>query len=80
SIVAKATAEGRFPAPRRGIGLYKTMEPGVWRINTGRVLRRNGADALELSLAEVEGREQTVALLDFFRGNLPGFEQVELRD
>ncbi|MGO8656566.1 FAD-dependent oxidoreductase, partial [Rhizobium ruizarguesonis] len=43
SIVAKATAEGRFPAPRRGIGLYKTMEPGVWRINTGRVLRRNGA-------------------------------------
>jgi hypothetical protein len=80
SIVAKATAEGRFPAPRRGIGLYKTMEPGVWRINTGRVLRRNGADALELSLAEVEGREQTVALLDFFRNNLPGFEQVELRD
>lgn len=80
SIVAKATAEGRFPAPRRGIGLYKTMEPGVWRINTGRVLKRNGADALELSLAEIEGREQTVALLDFFRNNLPGFENVELRD
>lgn len=80
SIVAKATAEGRFPAPRRGIGLYKTMEPGVWRINTGRVLRRNGADAKELTLAEIEGREQTVALLDFFRNNLPGFEKVELRD
>ncbi|ASW09818.1 FAD-dependent oxidoreductase [Rhizobium sp. 11515TR] len=80
SIVAKATAEGRFPAPRRGIGLYKTMEPGVWRINTGRVLRRNGADAQELTLAEMEGREQTVALLDFFRNNLPGFENVELRD
>lgn len=80
SIVAKATAEGRFPAPRRGIGLYKTMEPGVWRINTGRVLRRNGADARELTLAEMEGREQTVALLHFFRNNLPGFENVELRD
>lgn len=80
SIVARATAEGRFPAPRRGIGLYKTMEPGVWRINTGRVLRRNGADARELSLAEIEGREQTMALIDFFRNNLPGFENVELRD
>jgi len=80
SIVAKATAEGRFPAPRRGIGLYKTMEPGVWRINTGRVLRRNGAEAQELTLAEMEGREQTVALLDFFRNNLPGFDKVELRD
>lgn len=80
SIVAKATEEGRFPAPRRGIGLYKTMEPGVWRINTGRVLKRNGADALELSLAEVEGREQTVALLDFFRKELPGFKDATLRD
>jgi hypothetical protein len=80
SIVAKATEEGRFPAPRRGIGLYKTMEPGVWRINTGRVLKRNGADALELSLAEVEGREQTVALLDFFRNELPGFKEATLRD
>lgn len=80
SIVAKATAEGRFPAPRRGIGLYKTMEPGVWRINTGRVLKRNGADAAQLTLAEMEGREQTVALLNFFRENLPGFERVELRD
>ncbi|MDO5898069.1 FAD-dependent oxidoreductase [Agrobacterium sp. Azo12] len=80
SIVAKATEEGRFPAPRRGIGLYKTMEPRVWRINTGRVLKRNGADALELSLAEVEGREQTVALLDFFRNELPGFKEATLRD
>lgn len=80
SIVAKATAEGRFPAPRRGIGLYKTLEPGVWRINTGRVLRRNGADAKDLTWAELEGREQTVALLHFFRNNLPGFEKAELRD
>ncbi|WP_245425208.1 FAD-dependent oxidoreductase [Phyllobacterium brassicacearum] len=80
SIVAAATAEGRFPAPRRGIGLYKSMEPGVWRINTGRVLRRNGAEATEPSQAEIEGREQTVALLNFFRCELPGFQNAELRD
>ncbi len=80
SIVAAATAAGRFPAPRRGIGLYKTMEPGVWRINTGRVLKLNGADSGELTKAEMQGREQTMALLRFFREELPGFENAELRD
>ncbi|NGN39899.1 FAD-dependent oxidoreductase [Mesorhizobium sp. CGMCC 1.15528] len=80
SIVAAATAAGRFPAPRRGIGLYKTMEPGVWRINTGRVLKLNGADAGDLTKAEMQGREQTMALLRFFREELPGFENAELRD
>jgi glycine/D-amino acid oxidase-like deaminating enzyme len=29
SIVAAATAAGCLPAPRWGIGLYKTMEPGA---------------------------------------------------
>lgn len=80
SIVDKATAEGRFPAPRKGIGMYKTIEPGVWRINTGRVLKRNGSDSFDLTKAELEGREQTMALLDFFRSDLPGFENCSLLD
>lgn len=80
SIVAKAREEGRFPAPRKGIGLYKTMQPGVWRINTGRVLRRDGTNVHELSAAEMEGREQTMALIAFFRADLPGFETVSLLD
>ena len=80
SIVAKATAEGRFPAPRKGIGLYKTLQPGVWRINTSRVLRRNGADVHDLTAAEIEGREQVMSLLTFFRSDLPGFEHASLLD
>ena len=80
SIVARATAEGRFPAPRKGIGMYKTLEPGVWRINTGRVLRRNGSDAFDLTRAELEGREQTMKLVAFFRSDLPGFANASLLD
>jgi hypothetical protein len=80
AIVAKARAEGRFPAPRKGIGLYKTLQPGVWRINTSRVLRRNGTDVHDLTAAELEGREQTMQLLDFFRSDLPGFENCSLLD
>ncbi|HEX3349305.1 MAG TPA: FAD-dependent oxidoreductase [Acetobacteraceae bacterium] len=80
SIVERARAEGRFPVPRKGIGMYKTLQPGVWRINTGRVLRRNGTNVHDLTAAEMEGREQTMALVAFFRAELPGFENCALLD
>lgn len=79
-IVDKATKEGRFTIPRRGIGLYKTLDPGVWRINTGRVLKRDGSNAFDLTKAELEGREQTMQLIAFFRDELPGFEECSLLD
>jgi glycine/D-amino acid oxidase-like deaminating enzyme len=80
SIVARATAEGRFPAPRRGIGLYKTLRRGVWRINTTRILGRDGTDARDLTAAEIEGRQQVHRLVEFFREELPGFADCELLD
>ena len=58
AIVAKAREEGRFPVPRKGVGMYRTLQPGVWRINTGRVLKRDGTDVNDLTAAEIEGREQ----------------------
>lgn len=80
SIVAKARKEGRFPAPRKGIGMYRTLDPGVWRINTSRVLKRDGTQVEDLSAAEIEGREQVYALMDFFRSDIPGFENCTLLD
>lgn len=80
SIVEQARQEGRFPAPRRGIGMYKTLRPGVWRINTSRVLGRDGTDVADLTAAEIEGRDQVAALVEFFRADLPGFEHCELLD
>jgi FAD dependent oxidoreductase len=80
SLVMKAREDGRFPIPRRGIGLYKTLEPGVWRINTTRVHRRLGTSADDLTQAEIEGRRQMLALMAFFRATLPGFERCELLD
>ncbi|MGH3749748.1 MAG: FAD-dependent oxidoreductase, partial [Micromonosporaceae bacterium] len=80
SIVARAREQGRFPAPRRGIGLYQTLRPGVWRINTTRILGRDGTDPRDLTAAETQGREQVHQLVRFFREELPGFENCELLD
>ncbi|ACQ80123.1 fumarate reductase/succinate dehydrogenase flavoprotein domain protein [Beutenbergia cavernae DSM 12333] len=80
SIVERARAEGRFPIPRRGIQLFRTPEPGVWRINTTRVLGRDGTSAADLTAAEIEARGQVRALLEFFRTDVPGLERAELLD
>jgi ribulose 1,5-bisphosphate synthetase/thiazole synthase len=79
-IVEKAREAGRFPVQRLGVGMYKTLRPGVWRINTSRVLGRDGTKADDLTAAEIEGREQVMALMDFFHAELPGFEHAELLD
>ncbi len=80
AIVAEARAAGEFPVERRGIGLYKTLEPGVWRINTTRLHRLDGADVRDLTTGEIEGRRQADALMRFFRKWLPGFENAMLLD
>ncbi|HET8631777.1 MAG TPA: FAD-dependent oxidoreductase [Thermomicrobiales bacterium] len=79
-LVAAARAAGEFTIPRQGVGLYRTLEPGVWRINTTRIQRVDGTSAADLTRAEVEGRRQVRELLRFFRNWLPGFERCTLLD
>jgi FAD dependent oxidoreductase len=80
SLVDEAREAGRFTIPRKGVGMYKTLHDGVWRINTSRVLGRNGTNAKDLSAAEIEGHEQVMQLMKFFREDLPGFQNAELMD
>lgn len=80
SLVDQARRAGEFTIPRRGIGMYRTLQPGVWRINTTRVLRRNGTDVADLTQAEIDGRRQVDELMRFFRRRLPGFDDCVLLD
>jgi hypothetical protein len=80
SLVAQAREQGEFPIPRKGVGLYRTLDSGVWRINTTRLHKLSGTDVYDLTQAEIQGREQVKALMAFFRKWLPGFENVELLD
>lgn len=80
SIVAEARERGAFPVQRLGVGLYRTLQPGVWRINTTRLHKLNGTDVHDLTVGEIEGRRQVMALMKFFREWLPGFENCVLLD
>ena len=77
--MAKAREDGKFPIPRKGVGLYKTLQPGVWRINTTRILKRDGTDVRDLTRAELEGRSRSRSCS--FLPRIPaGFENSTLYD
>lgn len=79
-IVTAAREDGSYPVPRRGVQLFRTPDPGVWRINTTRVLGKNGTVNADLASAEIEARHQVDDLLRFFHDRLPGLENCELLD
>ncbi len=80
SIVKEARERGEFPIPREGIGVYRTPQPGIWRVNTTRVQRLDGTNVQDLTKAEIEGRRQVMFLMQFFRERCPGFERCTLLD
>lgn len=79
-IVEAARQNGEYSIERRGLGLYKTLKAGVWRVNTTRVHRRLGTDVSDLTQAEIEGREQVTQLMQLFRSRVPGMANCELID
>jgi hypothetical protein len=60
--------------------MYRTLQPGVWRINTSRIQLLDGTKVEDLTRAELEGRRQAFALVAFFRKHLPGFAHCLLLD
>jgi 2-polyprenyl-6-methoxyphenol hydroxylase-like FAD-dependent oxidoreductase len=56
-LVQQARREGRWSIPREYINLYREPRPGEYRINTSRIHGIDGTNPLDLSRAEVEGRQ-----------------------
>jgi glycine/D-amino acid oxidase-like deaminating enzyme len=79
-VVRAARERGEWEIARNEIGMYETSTPGVWRINTTRILNVDGTDAEDLTRGEIEGRRQVHKLLDFLKKNIPGYENAKLMD
>jgi len=80
SIVKAAHERGDFPIPREAIGVYRTPQAGIWRVNTTRLHQLDGTNVKDLTTAEIEGRRQVMFLVKFFREYCPGFENATLLD
>lgn len=79
-FVEEARAKGEFPIPRDRIGIYRSPQPGIWRVNTTRLHGLDGTQVQDLTRAEIEGRRQVALLMRFFHEYLPGFKRAILLD
>jgi len=81
-LIAEANASGRFKLPRKA-GIMRTQaHAGEWRANLTQISRDgaplNGADADDLSYAELHGRRQAREYFNFLKTMAPGFENAYL--
>jgi hypothetical protein len=84
-LMDAAAASGRYSFPRQGAILRPQRNPSEWRANVTQLHTADGRaanaiDALELSAAEVQGRQQIVEYWRFLRAEVPGFERAEIAE
>lgn len=71
-------AKGYIKNPMDSIMVFRTTIPSVITLNATRVVRRNPTDCWDLTLADMEAREQLVELWEFLRAHVPGCEDCQL--
>ncbi|MDO3408444.1 FAD-dependent oxidoreductase [Saccharibacillus sp. CPCC 101409] len=71
-----AKERGEISIPREDILFFETNTPGEIIFNTTRILGKDGTNAWDLSLAEIEGRKQCRELELFVKKYIPGFENA----
>lgn len=80
ALIEEKRKTGEWRVPKNHLGIYRTIQPGVYRVNTSRVQGLDGTNVRDLTRAEIEGRRQAFELLDFFREYIPGFRNATLID
>lgn len=71
----RARDEGEIPT--YGGPWFGGMEKDVVWVNSTRIVG-DASDATELSRAEMQGRQDTRAIIEYFRNHVPGMEDVDL--
>ncbi len=76
--VDEAREKGEFPIPQEMVFFIALPTPGQVVVNTTHIGGVDGTDSWDLTKAEIECRRQAAALMKFFRGYVPGFEDSYL--
>jgi hypothetical protein len=80
SLIEAMMASGEWPVNKNHLSVYRSVQPGVYRVNTTRIQGVNGTNVEDLTRAELEGRRQAFKLLEIARRRFPGFENAMLID
>jgi hypothetical protein len=78
TMMAQATASGDYDLPRAGGDIFRTPLPGVIATNITRMSGIDPTDPVQLTQAEIEGRQQAMEYARFFCEQIPGYEHAYL--
>lgn len=78
SLYKKYQTEGKITNPRENVLIFDTCNECILHFNTTRVCGYNPTDAFEVTMAEIEAREQVFEMLDFLKKNFDSFKNAEL--
>lgn len=67
-------AQGKIQNVREDILIFPTPHPGVLHFNSTRIVKRNPVDAQDVTIAEIEAREQVFELWLFLRDHFSAFK------
>jgi len=74
----EAIDSGEYNLPRREGSIHVTPIPGVWATNMTRIRNVDATDPVQLTQAEIDGRQQAFEYARFLRDKVPGYERAEL--
>ncbi len=80
SAVKQAQAEGTLALGRDSVLFWTTVRRGVIHFNSTRIAGINGADAADLTRAELEGRAQVASLSKFLTTHIESFKNAWVSD
>lgn len=78
SVYKKAQSEGKIKNIREDVLTFYTLIDGVIHFNSTRVVKKNPTDGRDVTLAEIEAREQVFELFDFLKENFASFKNAAL--
>ncbi len=71
-------AEGKIRNPREDVLVFRTLTPGILHFNTTRVVKLDPTDPEDVTLAELEAREQVFEMVSFLRENFAAFKDARV--
>ena len=76
--VTEARKNGDWSMDRVSIGLYRSVKPDEWNVNTSRIMGIDATDNESLTHGEIVGRQQVVEIFNFLRKYVPGCEKAKM--
>lgn len=80
SLIEEMMKTREWPVNKNHLSVYRSTQPGVYRVNTTRIQGVDGTDVEDLTRAELEGRRQAFKLVEIARKRFPGFANAALID